>query len=231
MHYFLSFYFHSGKENPLRKQLKDEFMIRYPWITLVQGRGIGFIDYKLLNQFLSKINKNSLESITIIDSDLYLPDNFRDTVEENIKNYHILHNCKELIETRNGVELYRMRAMTYLTQGFTGSSWSFSKKFLEAINYSFPEEFTVGGLDYIFGLMFIRNYSLKYIVNVLGGNKKMIEKFYLASEPFFISFKNTGLTIKHEWHGERKDRLLPLEDYGKMTDELARYLMTIRESA
>lgn len=228
-HFYVSCYFYDTVENPLRKKLKDEFQERYPWCLVLEKHGKpGFVDYDILNEFISKINLDTLGSITLIDSDLVLPDDFRQKIEDHIARYDVLHNVKELVEIKDGVELYRMGAMTFFKQGFTGGSWSWSGDFIRSIK-KFPS-FKIGGFDFIMGLMFYKKYPRYHLEHILGGDRGLLRDFYNSALKYVDSFSCVNNTVYHMWHGDRHRRILDLSVYKEeMSEENIRYFMSIRD--
>lgn len=76
-------------EDPIRRQLTQEFCDRYPWVTLLQASfkpqpdirsdntvvfpetQEGFLIFKLINRYL---RENQVENLVLIDSDVILED-------------------------------------------------------------------------------------------------------------------------------------------------------------
>lgn len=204
MHYFVSCYFYDKVENLTRKKLKNEFMERYPWVTLlINDTSFKFIDYKMINEFIK--HKTDIETLTLIDSDLILPDNFRETVTSS--NYDITHNCGTLIEMFNGNELYRIGGIRKDREGFSGCSFTWSKKFLESIDYKFPENFHLGGFDYLMAKICIQKKEKTYFKKLLGNNFycENLEDFYDGVVD--LNAGTNDLTIVHNYHGPRSERL------------------------
>lgn len=231
MHYFISCYWFDKIENDTRRTLKDDFVKRFQWVTLLERKdSVGFVDYHMINQFLKTINKETLESITLIDCDVILPYNFKDLVEESMKKYDVSHNCKIMYEMNDNQVLYSIDSISYYSGGHTGLSWSFSKTFLEAINYTFPESWLYGSLDYFFGNLFIRRKPEQFFKDQLGAAyDKMFKDFYEQTKDF------VGTTLNCEiitfWHNnDRFKRIIPLKLYENLTDDKLKEIMKQRNS-
>lgn len=219
--HFVTTYFYYTNENPLRKKFKDEFMTKYPWIHLLEANGIpGFIDYRLINQWLKTIDKTNLKSITVLDSDLILQDNFRELVDEALDSgFDVIHGADQTQEMLDGqlVERSTAPAMTKFKTGFTGFIWSFSKRFLELIDYRFPDQFLLGGLDFFFALLFIKQYPESIF-------KKYLEPESVYNKMYFDFFDQTTCLnavrtttlchkVIHNFHGSRENRLTDFSKY------------------
>jgi len=216
VHYYVSPYFYNTNENEIRKKLKIEFTQRYSWITILENNTTDyFVDYELVNNFLKTIDKTTFESITMIDTDLILHNDFRKNIEENIKTFHITHNCKQLLEVKEDKKLYAMPSMTKTAEGFSGASWSFSKEFLETINYELPDKLYAGGCDYLLGKLFIQKRPEQFFTNLLGDSfyNKNFKDFYNKTKRFHSSGKNLEIDLMHNFHGPRNQRLTDFNAY------------------
>lgn len=232
MHYFISTYFYDKEECPMRKQLKDDFVKRYPWVIILEQSGSSsFVDYILINKFLKTIDKEKCDSITLIDCDVLLPYNFKSLVEESMKKNDVSHNCKRMHEINKNEILYSIDSASFSSQGFTGLSWSFSGTFLGAINYTFPEDFKFGGLDFLFSSLYIRRKPEEFFKEQLGKKtyKKMFESFHRRTKNFIGTTLDTELITF--WHGDRHCRIIPLQYYRDLTDDLLKEIMKRRNAS
>lgn len=160
MNLFVSCFFGQNQE---RTKLCQEFVDKYPNVTLLQNGiniktnntviynfdEIGFIDYKMINAFLR--TQKDFKSLTIIDSDLILPNNFFESINHPINflsfltyrsNFHLMNG---ILYKGSNSKIYNTINKFNNNQGHTGYILSFNKKFLE--NYQFPERF-LSGYDY-----------------------------------------------------------------------------------
>lgn len=236
MHYYISCYFYDQEEHPMRLKLKEEFRERYPWVTILERKGRpGFQDYSMINDFLEYEDKSNIESITLIDSDLFLQDNFRTLVEAEIEKGHdIIHGSNVACEYNGGKKFDEMNSMTPETQGYSGFIWTFSKKFLERINYTFPDGFTAGGLDYLFALLFIKQREESTFIDLLGINAYG----YMFCQFFNKTKGMKAITLNHSvihcWHGPRSQRLTEFKFYNYIcqdspSGQLINFIMNNRE--
>ncbi len=218
-HHFVSCYFYDQVENPVRKELKNQFVARYAWVTLLEKNGEpGFVDYKMINQYLSLIDKNSLKSLTVLDCDLILEDFFRAAVISKIYDgYDLIHGFDESYELVDGIIDYNemVRGVTFNKCGHTGYCWTFSKKFLQSIKYKFPENFLFGGFDFILGCNFIRLKNDDFFDQLFGNSdtrKQMIGEF-IEQTKNIKAVTWLEHAIIHNYHGSKVNRLTNFKLY------------------
>ncbi len=236
-HRYVACYFYDQEENPIRKKLKDEFVERYPWVTLLESRGKpGFVDYQLINQYLQTVDKDSLESLSIIDADVILEDNFRALIEKAIEeNYDVIHGCNESWEALDGkvLSFSKVPSMTRDAQGHTGYCWTFSKRFLEVIGYTFPTGFVLGGFDYLLALIFIKEYPKSMLEQILGPvYKDLLSEFFGLSRQKILKSTTLEHKIIHNFHGSKLNRQTDFSKYQDLSKDpsLTADLMNARDS-
>ncbi len=220
-HHYVSTYFYHTTENPIRKKLKDEFMERYPWVTLLELHGEpGFVDYLLINAYIRQIQKSSknIDSLTIIDCDIILQDNFKLLVEKSIEDgFDVVHGFSEAFEALDNkiIPNSKVPAISHSKSGHSGFVWTFSRKFLSIINYEFPDKFSVGGADYIFACIFIKRYNSKEMYKYLLGNafEPLMGKFYDQIKNAEVSVTTLNHTVIHNYHGSKLNRLTDFRKY------------------
>lgn len=242
MDYFISIYFNPFNYKS-RYRLTKEFCQRYPWIHLVEGyydepeinhsnttllkkKFKGFLKEELINDFIS-MNRDNIRSLTIIDSDLLLFDNFREKVIEKINDTenepYFIQSFSECEDIRIGslVPDRQLSCVKYnkdkgVFGGHTGYIHTFNKKALDII-VEFPEFMVLGGFDTIllYSLMkqrdrllnLINNKTFKEILNYFYETIKLIKCDYVSGK------------IYHYFHGFRADRYKNMfKKYGELPE-------------
>jgi len=232
MDYFITTYFNVQKCN-IRKKLALEFSHRYSNVIflvpsfessfevinkiVIKTEALGFIDYVLINAFIKSVG--DIKTLTIIDSDLIVPDGFFGLISSNCNSYKTpvcvqgYKTCYELKDSEfisycNSDGYNNSRGFSL--RGHSGYIWCYNKLALDIIG-QFPESFTLGGFDYVLCLC-LRGEIDK--LNALVKNS-VIEKdslsFYHKIEDFNYDYINAE--IVHNFHGYQKDRLTDWKKY------------------
>lgn len=167
-HYFITSHFNfCGYKS--RNKLTREFLERYPNVIVLEGsydnnylfngekyklESAGWATNFMLNIFIRK-NWNSIKSLTFIDADIILYDNFFSLVEsaheENEDTAYFLCpysqvNNREGLGTDLSLLSQIIECDNYSSYFHTGYIYSYNKKMLEKIGV-FPESLVIGGFD------------------------------------------------------------------------------------
>jgi len=186
----------------------------------------GFEIFPMVNLFIK--NHKSFRSITLIDTDLIMPDDYffkisrAHNVYKNvplaIQGYSTFTDtlCEGIIQ---GCIYNYVKNVKY--GGHTGLIWSFSKSFIDKIG-KFPEEFIYGGFDYVLYLCLVRR--LDILKDLIKNDKyqKIILDFYKMIEGTKINY--LPAKVIHNYHGDTKKRINQWDYYTRDTDEVLEHL-------
>lgn len=209
------------QNDPLRKQLTQEFCDRYPWITLLQvGNDIisdntviysdisdGFVDYTLINKYLSN---NTVYNLVIIDADLILQDNFRQLMSDKLVDFEFVHGFNYTFELKDGKESYFAPSFYSKKSGHTGFIQGYSNSFLQKIEYKFMTNFLIGGFDYVLACV-LTDKSLDWCSSFTF-YQHLVE---FANKIKGSTYTNLDHLVVHCYHGDQSSRLTPFKLYNK----------------
>ncbi|KAH9253525.1 hypothetical protein BASA81_008572 [Batrachochytrium salamandrivorans] len=167
---------------------------------------VGFIDYMLINQFLSQCQ---VQNLVIIDSDLILESGFRIKMENALKSNDVVHGFDKNYELIDD-QVSNVLVQSYYINGVghCGYVYGFSARFLESIGNQFPDYFLIGGFDWV-------------LANIITGkNMVPFSKFMFYDRLLEFADRVKGLkytyldhTVLHCYHGPRYKRLTPFKVY------------------
>jgi hypothetical protein len=229
MHYFITTFFNYCNYQ-IKELLAQDFMDKYGHIVHLlecvynndepvinhdnktiyrTHRHAYFIDYIMINQFIK--NHNDIETLTLIDSDLELPDNFFTNVIYKHSEYlnvpvaiQCYSNARQLNAPHDVMQIYPSIIKNNIekinSQGHSGYVWSFNRHFLQLLqNCMFPECFSIGGFDYILAMALLKRIRvLLTLVDNQQFTNKLID-FYYSIQTAHYDYLDTN--IAHYWHG------------------------------
>lgn len=222
--------------DPVRKSITEQMMTRYPWINVIQGyyedsdellQGIAadykldsilkdkFVDYILINKYLSNISFDFPNgfNLVVIDLDLILPDNFRTAMESALEVRDFVHGFEECI--MSGEKVTKVPSFYVNGRGHSGYVQGFGHRYMKAINYKFMENFTAGGFDYINALI-MNNKSID-LYNKFTFYKELLE--FKDKLTGLSSAYLEGISVEHHYHGPANKRLTPFKVYNECNHE------------
>ncbi len=227
-HVFLTVYFNPMKYES-RKRLTTEFLQRYPWvkcIEVVYGSNVSeimdslvyrkpFFDGWATQWALNKYFKTrpDIKSLTFIDSDLMLPDHFKEMVLGKLDGLwnlpcfiHGFDICDDSSAPGSNI-LYAPAKSGYNGGTHTGYIYTFTRGFLDCINNTFPEDFVYGGFDYVLWCILTGNMCCleKLLPNKSSNIYKEVSK--LKDKLTDVQYCNINCRVKHLWHGNKSNRM------------------------
>lgn len=221
--------FESYKLNHVRVERCINFLKKNPEVVLItniKDLGLGryyytdkkgFIDYVLINQYLSEFKP---ESLTYIDNDLILCEDYFKNLKIENDVPRIMHGfsfCNEHSDRKRTVPSVVMNCVdNNKFFGHSGYCWTFNQKMLQLMDYKFPEFFLIGGFDYFLASCIKSNFKKLFDHPELIG---WYNTFHQAKWSYY------PVVIYHLYHGPQADRLTPFDHY--FTTSVEDFMITI----
>lgn len=249
VHYFITCY-HNICGYEKRKKLTKEFLERYPQVTLIEEvyeennfksifnhkdtfktrtEEIGFINNIQINKFIEEVWED-LESLTFIDSDVILYEDFFDKVVEKLDIYdetslfiQPFSTLEIIYDNKNKVSKHYEGAIYKKSTNFhTGLIYTYNRHFLETIDKKFPEFLLLGSYDtFLYNCLFEDEEALdNYLNNFNEAEQIELVSFYLKLQGTITEHINEHIkTFAHGNYVNRKynDRM---ELYKSLTNEV-----------
>lgn len=198
---------------------QKEFVINHSNTTQIRKYYPGFINNELINYYISK-NKEYINSLTIIDCDLDLEDNFFELIKLKVeeteneptiiqgfstcvdKNHKILNF--EVVHSPLNSCIKQYKNLNIFDQSsHTGYIFTINRKALEII-YPLPTYLILGSFDYILCLCLTRQKEiLKNLINEQSITFELLN-FYNKCELIICDYIDSF--VKHNYHGDKRKR-------------------------
>lgn len=232
MHHYVCVYFNYIGYNT-RFKLTTEFLERYPNVHCIEvaygDRPFeinhpnttqhrfehfgGFPVYKVLNQYI-KANLETLESITLLDSDLILPEGFFSHLEVKLDSHS--HHPAFIQPFELAIDNYPTPAVIYVprlgaaagrgVEGcHTGYLYTFNRKLVDKLGHKlFPEVMVFGGFDHLFYLCLFGD--KEKVKNTIPNQQVTEEWIDFMGRIKGCSYDYMNGVIHHEYHGDKMNR-------------------------
>lgn len=232
MHHYVCVYFNYIGYNT-RFKLTTEFLERYPNVHCIEvAYGVapfvierentsrvrfehftGFPVYKVLNAYIRQ-NIEEMESITLLDSDLILPQDFFESVEDKLSDcvdvptfiqpfelaFDNSPDSKVIFIPRVGAACSKS-----VNNSHTGYIYTWNRKFIDKLGVClFPESMVYGGFDHLFYLCLFG--ELEVIESIIPNKLITDEWVRFYRRVYGCKYDYINFMIYHEYHGEKSNR-------------------------
>ena len=260
-HHFVTCYFnYCGYES--RERLTREFVARYPNVFLIEvAYGdkpfvinhtktkqvrmrdfTGFITNELVNDYIRE-NRKSIESLTILDSDLDLGKNFFENVEIHQADHISIptfsqpfSRTRDLHKNSVGKTYSSMCKHFYDTKEYgqechTGYCHTYNRALLDLIGY-LPTSLVLGGFDFLLFLCLLRKKEWLFsVLETIDNDHVSREMLCLYDRLENVNVEYVAGEILHHFHGYKAKRYNNrFELYaGINTEVIKKYFMSREE--